>query len=177
MLTAGVVDVGGAVVCCAVVADADAVVLAAVRVVDDVAAVRSDDVEVASEAVVAVAFCADVTAVVVTLAGLADVTAGAGGDGLVSVIMLPLSDVGGLGGLSVCANMYARDSTSTRLLNWYAHLLSIQFILLSLLVTTTSMRASSASIWVAILLSSASPGMSSSAWAVRIPTTTASASA
>ena len=105
VLTAGVVDVGAAVVCCAVVAAADAVVLAAVRVADDVAAVRSDDVEVAAEAVVAVAFCADVTAVVVTLAGLADVTAAAVGDGLVSVIMLPLSDVGGLGGLSVCANM------------------------------------------------------------------------
>ncbi len=105
VVTAGVVDVGAAVVCCAAVTADDAVVCAVVRVADDVAAVRSDDAEVAAEAVVADVFCADVTAVVVTLVGLAAVTAAAVGDGLVSVIMFPLSDVGGLGGLSVCVNM------------------------------------------------------------------------
>ena len=66
--------------------------------------------------------------------------------------------------------------TSTRLLSWFALLLSIQFILQYQPVTTTSTRLSSVSIWVAIHSVLVFHGMSSLAWVVRMQTITTSVS-
>lgn len=79
--------------------------------------------------------------------------------------------------LSVCATTLRAASPSTRPWSWYAPLLFTPSTLPFPPVTTTSMRLSSASIWVAILKCWASLGTSSSAWVVRTPMTTASASA